>query len=334
MSYLDTQLSRLGSPNFHQIPINAPKCPFANFQRDGHMQMGVPPGRANYEPNSIAADGPRETPGGIRTVPVPTERKVRERSLSFSDHYSQARMFYRSVTPQEQMHIAAALAFELGKVAIEAIRERVLGHLQVIDSTLAAEVADRLGITRPVTPAQPFVAPTDMDLSPALRLYGKYQPTLKGRKVGVLLGTGFDASLMESIEAAVLAEGAAIALIGMTAAGAQDADGKVHPVQMALAASPSVLFDHVCVISGEKGDMRLAQDPDAVQFLMDAGRHLKVIGLSGVEALAEEAGIAEGNGILDISGNVAAFITMAKAGKVWEREPGMRPQKKSSRKKN
>jgi len=116
-SYLDTQLSRLGSPNFHQLPINAPKCPFANMQRDGHMQMMVHKGRGNYEPNSIEPKGKRETPTGFRTAPIPLEgTKVRLRAESFKDHYLQARLFYRSVTPQEQKHMAMALTFELSKV--------------------------------------------------------------------------------------------------------------------------------------------------------------------------------------------------------------------------
>ena len=123
-SYLDTQLSRLGSPNFHQLPINAPKCPFANMQRDGHMQMMVNKGRGNYEPNSIEPDGERETPAGFRTAPIPLEgTKVRLRPESFKDHYSQARLFYRSVTPQEQKHMAMALTFE--QIGRASCRERV-----------------------------------------------------------------------------------------------------------------------------------------------------------------------------------------------------------------
>jgi catalase len=148
-SYLDTQLSRLGSSNFHELPINRPKCPFANLQRDGHMQMQVPTGRGNYEPNSIDPVGPRETPAaGFHTAPIATEAsKVRLRSESFKDHYSQARLFYRSVTPQEQKHIAQALTFELSKVDITEIRQRMLGHLDVIDEDLGSTVAEELGMS-------------------------------------------------------------------------------------------------------------------------------------------------------------------------------------------
>ena len=193
-SYLDTQLSRLGSPNFHELPINRPKCPFANMQRDGHMQMMVPQGRANYEPNSIDLKGPRETPAGFRTAPIPTEgTKVRLRAESFRDHYSQARLFYRSVTPQEQKHIAMALTFELSKVDIIEIRRKMLGHLDVIDPKLGAKVAEDLGMPGEALKANPAAMPIDLDVSPALRLYvwGPYKPTLEGRKSGDPAGGWF-----------------------------------------------------------------------------------------------------------------------------------------------
>src|SRR5690606_37278277 len=117
-SYLDTQLKRLGGPNFHQIPVNQPKCPFANFQRDGHMQMAIPKGRVAYEPNSLAPTGPREdAKGGFETVPQPVQgEKRRVRAGSFADHYSQARLFWKSMSEPEKRHIVGAYAFELGKV--------------------------------------------------------------------------------------------------------------------------------------------------------------------------------------------------------------------------
>ena len=131
-SYLDTQLSRLGSANFHQIPVNAPKCPFANHQRDGHMQMAQPTGRVAYEPNSLSTTSPREAPAiGFRSAAsVETGEKGRIRAESFADHYSQARQFYLSQTTHEQAHIASALVFELSKVGHLHIREAMVGHLR------------------------------------------------------------------------------------------------------------------------------------------------------------------------------------------------------------
>jgi catalase len=327
-SYLDTQLSRLGSPNFHELPINRPKCPFANMQRDGHMQMMVPQGRGNYEPNSIEANGPRETPVGFRTAPVPTEgTKVRLRAESFRDHYSQARLFYRSITPQEQKHIAMALTFELSKVDIVEIRRRMLGHLDVIDPKLGAQVAEELGMPGEALKANPAAMPIDLDPSPALRLYGKYKPTLKGRKVGVLLASGFNLKLKNALVVAIKKEGATPALIAPKVGGVTDSQGTKHPAQMALSGSPSVLFDAVVVLAGAEGDKALSGNPDALGFLMDACRHLKAIGLSGVQGLAAKTHVADAAGVTDFGSakDVQKFLDLAREGKVWEREPAQLP---------
>jgi catalase len=323
-SYLDTQLKRLGSPNFHQIPINQPKCPFANFQRDAHMQMGVPKGRANYEPNSIDAKGPREShERGFRTADVPVEgTKVRLRAESFADHYSQARLFYRSVTPQERKHIAMALTFELGKVEIADIRKRVLGHLDVIDEKLGAEVAEALGMAGEATKASPARQPVDLEPSPALRLYGRYPATLRGRNVGVVIADGFDATLKKALAEAILKEGAKVTVIAPKVGGAVDSTGKKHAAEQALAASPSVLFDAVALLAGAAGEKMLAGNPDALNFLIDARRHLKAIGLAGVKSLAGKAELEGVAGVVELggAGDVGKFVSFAKGGKVWARE--------------
>ena len=149
-SYHDTQLSRLGSPNFHQIPINAPKCPFSNQQRDGHMQMEQPAGRVAYEPNSLSENSPRETPAnGFHSAAVTeTGEKGRIRAESFADHYSQARQFYLSQTAYEQAHIASALVFELSKVEHVHVREAMVGHLRHIEEDLAQRVAAGLAFDK------------------------------------------------------------------------------------------------------------------------------------------------------------------------------------------
>jgi catalase len=323
-SYLDTQLSRLGSPNFHELPINRAKCPFANMQRDGHMQMMVPQGRANYEPNSIDAKGPRETRKGFRTAPIPTEAtKVRLRAESLRDHYSQARLFYRSVTPQEQKHIAMALTFELSKVDIVEIRRRMLGHLEVIDPKLGTKVAEDLGMPGEALKANPAATPIDLDISPALRLYGRYKPTLKGRKVGILLAAGFNLKLENALVIATKKEGATPAIIAPMVGGVKDSEGIKRPAEMALSASPSVLFDAVVVLAGSDGDKALSGNPDAVGFLMDACRHLKAIGLSGVPELAAKTQIGGEAGVTNFGSakDVQRFLDFARNGRVWEREP-------------
>jgi catalase len=323
-SYLDTQLSRLGSPNFHELPINRPKCPFANMQRDGHMQMMVPQGRGNYEPNSIDPKGPRESPVGLRSAPIATEgTKIRLRAESFRDHYSQARLFYRSVTPQEQKHIAMALTFELSKVDIVEIRRRMLGHLDVIDPKLGAKVADELGMPGEALKADPAAMPIDLDPSPALRLYGKYKPTLKGRKVGVLLAAGFNPNLKKAFVIAIEKEGATPAIIAPMVGGVKDSKGAKHAAEMALSGSPSVLFDAVVILAGPDGDRELSSNPDAVGFLMDAHRHLKAIGLSGVPELAAKTNVGGEVGVTDVGSikDFQSFLDFARKGKVWEREP-------------
>jgi catalase len=322
-SYLDTQLSRLGSPNFHQLPINAPKCPFANMQRDSHMQMMVHKGRGNYEPNSIEPKGERETPTGFRTAPIPLEgTKVRLRAESFKDHYSQARLFYRSVTPQEQKHIAMALTFELSKVEIPEIRKKMLGHLNVIDEKLGAKVADGLGMTGEAIAATPAAKPINLDPSPALRLYGKYKPTLKGRKVGILLADGFDAKLKDALVAAVKKEGATPAIIAPKVGGVMDSAGRKIMAEMALSGSPSIMFDAVAVLAGPAGDKSLSAEPDAISFLMGADRHLKAITIAGVPNLAKKPHVDGVVGVTDLraNGDISKFIDFARNGKVWERD--------------
>ena len=162
-SYLDTQLKRLGGPNFTHLPVNAPRCPFHHFQQDGHMAFYNPTGRANYEPNSWGGEigGPREDPeNGFRSFPEEVEgQKLRVRSETFADHYSQARQFYLSQTETEQGHIASAFTFELSKVETPAIRARMVSHLLNVDEDLARTVADGLRL-KPMPKAADAAMPT------------------------------------------------------------------------------------------------------------------------------------------------------------------------------
>src|SRR6201986_892004 len=213
-SYQDTQLKRLGSPNFHQIPINQPKCPVHNLQRDGHMQMGVPPGQVNYEPSSLGPDikhASRER--GFTSFTAPEEgEQLRIRPESFADHYSQARLFFISQTEPEQNHIVSALVFELSKCLVPRVREAVLSRLIHIDEDMAMRVAAGLGIAE-ITPAELPVEPQDMPPSPALSLISKAAPTLQGRKVGCLVTDGTDDALLKGLRKAVEAAGAVLEII-------------------------------------------------------------------------------------------------------------------------
>ncbi|MCI3131920.1 catalase [Phenylobacterium aquaticum] len=329
-SYQDTQLSRLGSVNFHQLPINQTKgCPFQNFQRDGHMQTQVFKGRANYEPNSLAQageeGGPREDPvGGFRTAPVAAEGgKVRLRAETFADHYSQARLFYRSQTPIEQAHLASALVFELSKVVLPHIRDRVLANLQNVDADLAGRVAAGLGVDLPKA-STPAMEPADMDPSPALRIVGKYPPSLMGRALGILVTDDADGALVEAVKKAALAQGASVKIIAPKIGGVTLKSGKVLPADGQLAGSPSVLFDAVALVLSEAGCAELLGESAATDFVAHAFVHLKAIGFTAeAQPLLDKAGVAPDAAVIDLAKGADAFLKPA-AERQWDREPKVR----------
>lgn len=329
-SYQDTQLSRLGTVNFHQIPINQARgCPFQNFQRDGHMQMAVPKGRANYEPNSLAEagedGGPREDPkGGFRTAPVPVEgEKVRLRAESFADHYSQARLFFRSQTEIEQAHLASAIVFELSKVSLAHVRERVLANLQNVDETLAQRVADGLNLPLPKA-SDPGVAPIDLDASPALRIVGKYPDTLKGRKVAILVADGSDGAVVDAVKAAVEGDGGSVFIVAPKIGGARLKDGKTLAADGQLAGSPSVLFDAVAIVLSEDGCAQMLKEGAAVDFAKDAFGHLKAFGHTPeAQPLLDKAGVEPDAGVIDLSKDAKGFLAPART-RQWDREAKVR----------
>jgi len=329
-SYQDTQLSRLGTVNFHQIPINQAKgCPFQNMQRDGHMQMQVPKGRANYEPNSLAEagedGGPREDPkGGFRSFQTPIEgTKVRIRAETFADHFSQARLFFRSQTEIEQAHLASALVFELSKVTLEHVRLRVMSNLMNVDEALAARVADGLGMDLPKASA-PAAEPFDMDESPALRIVGKYPDTLKGRLVGVLVTDGADGALVAGVRKSAEAQGAQVQLIAPKVGGVVLIDGTELKVDRQLAGSPSVLFDAVALVLSDAGCELLLGEGTAVDFVKDAFGHLKAIGHTAeAQPLLDKAGVVADDRVVALAKDGKAF-TAAAAGRQWAREPSVR----------
>jgi catalase len=329
-SYLDTQLSRLGGPNFHQIPVNAPKCPFHNLQRDGISQMQIPKGRVNYEPNSLDPSGPRENPAqGFNTFPEPpeSEGKIRKRSETFADHYSQARLFYRSMSEPEQRHIASALAFELGKLEHAHIRSRMLGHLQHIDPSLQQQVENALGLKGTAEKVEPAVVPRDLPSSDALSLIKKAPATLRGRKLGVLLTDGYDPGLLTELREAAKKEKAAVFVIAPKVGGAKDSAGKVTPADGAISASPSIFFDAVVILASAGGAAALAREASVIDFVRDAFGHLKAIGhTEGAQVLLDRAGIGRDEAVLPISDkkSVGAFIKAAKQGRHWVREISIR----------
>ena len=324
-SYLDTQLSRLGSANFQQIPINAPKCPFANHQRDGHMQMGQPQGRVAYEPNSLSKDSPRETPadGLHRATIIEIGQKGRIRVESFADHYSQARQFYLSQSPPEQAHMASALVFELSKVEHPHVREAMVGHLRHVDEGLASRVAVGLGLEH--MPDAPMAAAPvqDFPLSPALQLMGKMKDTLEGRCIGILIADGSDRDAIKAVKKAGTDAGATVKIIAPRLGGAKQSDGSMRKADGQLAGTPSVLFDAVAVILSEDGAKALSADSAAIDFVRDAFAHLKAIAAdAGGRTLLNAANVGIDGGVVDV-GASSAFIAGAKT-RQWDREKYVR----------
>ncbi len=324
-SYLDTQLSRLGSPNFHQIPVNAPQCPFANQQRDGHMQMAQPVGRVAYEPNSLSENSPRETPTkGFHSAAVnETGEKGRIRAESFADHYSQARQFYLSQTGYEQAHIASALVFELSKVDHLHVREAMVGHLLHIEKDLAQRVANGLGFSKlPEAPAA--AAPVQkLPLSPALQIIGKMKDTLMGRAIAILIADGSDGAIIKKIQKAATDAGATVKIVAPKVGGAKLADGSMLAANGQLAGTPSVLFDAVAIILSDKGAKKLSMEGAAIDFVRDAFGHLKAIAVDkGGQALLKAANVGHDAGVID-SADTKAFMAAAKT-RQWDREKSVR----------
>jgi catalase len=329
-SYQDTQLSRLGTVNFHQLPINRAKgCPFQNMQRDGHMQTQVFKGRANYEPNSLAEageeGGPRADPvGGYRSAAIPVENtKVRLRAESFADHYSQARLFFRSQTEIEQAHLASAIVFELSKVTLEHVRNRVMGNLVNVDEALANRVADGLAMALPKA-NPPAAAPIEMKPSPALRIVGKYPETLKGRCVGILVSDGADGATIAAVRSAVEGDGGSVKIVAPKIGGVKLKDGKALKADGQLAGTPSVIFDAVAIVLSEAGCKELLKEAAAVDFAKDAFGHLKAIGHSAeAKPLLDKAGVVPDAGIVALASDAKGFVEPART-RQWDREPKLR----------
>lgn len=331
-SYLDTQKSRLGTANFHQLPINAPKCPVMNFQRDGQMQMTVPKGRANYEPNSLADagedGGPRECPmTGFATFagrPDEDEQgdKLRIRPESFADHYSQARLFFRSLAVPEQAHLASALVFELSKVGLEHVRVRMMSNLVNVDPDLAKRVA--AGLNMPLPKASRAAVPAqDLAPSPALRIVeGPRAPAdIKGHSIAVLVADGSDAGAVSALVNSITGAGARAVIVAPRVGGAKLSDGSLLKANAQLAGYPSVLADAVAIALSDQGCAALLKEAAAVQFVMDAFGHLKAIGHSTeAKPLLDKAGVVPDEGVVPLDKS----FTIAAAKRFWDREPGVR----------
>jgi len=296
-SYTDTQLIRLGGPNFHEIPINRPVVPVHNNQRDGHMRQQINTGRTSYHPNSLGAGCPfqaKMAEGGFSSYAEKIDAvKVRERSKSFFDHFSQARLFFNSQSEPEKNHIINALSFELGKVETVAIRERMLGILGQVDKTLATAVAYNLGLPVPKKPEepvnhsipadgdpkkfQPIKVTSTLDKSPALSMAGTIKNSIRTRKIAILAADGVDEQSVTKMKKALEAEGAVTHIIAPKLGFITAENGTEIPVDQSLLTAASVLYDAVYVAGGINNAATLEGEADAVHFLNEAYKHCKAI---------------------------------------------------------
>ena len=330
-SYLDTQLKRLGGPNFSYLPVNAPKCPFATFQQDGHMATQNPVTRANYEPNSWDPDvgGPREDPAhGFQSFATEEAgAKRRMRAELFADHYSQARQFYVSQTEVEQGHIVDAFVFELSKCDREDIRLRMVAGLRNVDADLAQHVADGLGLEELPEASAPARTPIeDLAPSPALSILKNGPNSMAGRKLGVLVSDGADGEIIDAVLAEAEQEGITVEFVAPAIGGFQTSDGSRRAADQQVDGGPSVLYDAVLIVPSAEGAAQLARKPAARDFVTDAYAHFKFIGCgSAAAALLEATGIdaTSDDGMIEVSDGAAVepFLTRCRELRFWDRQP-------------
>jgi catalase len=332
-SYTDTQISRLGGPNFHEIPINRPVSANHNGQRDAQHRMTIDKGRASYEPNSIDGGWPKETPaapidGGFETYHERVSaEKVRERSDSFGDHFSQATLFFNSMSHHEKEHIIAAYSFELGKVEREYIRARQVNEILAnIDLELASRVAANLGLPAPTAGTVPARTATKktVDKSPLLSQDNLLPADISSRKVAILVANGVDDKAVAAMKAALEAQGAHAKVLGPTSAPVTTAGGQPLAVDASQEGLPSVAFDAVFIPGGAASVKALSGDGVALHYVLEAYKHLKAISFSGeAKELITLLRLEEDAGLLAVSDTASfdAFFDAMKQHRVWAREP-------------
>jgi catalase len=358
-SYTDTQLIRLGGPNFHEIPINRSVVPVHNNQRDGHMRQQINTGQTSYQPNTLGGGCPfqagRAVGGFVSYAEKIDGRKVRARGEKFFDHFSQAALFYNSQSDPEKAHIVQALRFELGKVDAVAVRERMLGMLGQVDKTLAASVAEGLGLPVPkkldgplnmsvpadgdVKQFQPKPVSRAVGTSPALSMANTVKDGIRTRKIAILAADGVDGGALAGIQKALKAAGAQSKIIAPRLGTLKTSQGHDVKIDWSFLTVGSVLFDAVFVPGGEKSVKALTAEPRAVEFVGEAYKHCKAIGATGDgRALLQSAGIGtkdrepagkgrpsgSGGVVLgkdaDVSSVSGKFIQAGAQHRHWERE--------------
>ncbi|HEX8705664.1 MAG TPA: catalase [Myxococcaceae bacterium] len=299
-SYLDTQLTRLGGPNFAEIPINRPVAPVHNHQQDGFHRDTINTGRANYHPNSLGGGCPflaSQGQGFMHAAERMEGQKVRYRSESFNDHFSQATMFFKSLTRPEQEHLIAALEFELGKVERPEVRERVVSQILAnIDTEIATRVALAIGVPAPkaVKPTKADKKRKMLESAPSLSMENSPKDSIRTRKVAVLVADGYSSKEVDAVRKALMAGGAIVDLVAPRLGPIKSDEGDAETTVKTFLTAHSVLYDAVYVPGGQKSIATLSLLVDAVDFVRDAYRHCKAVGFSGEGTqLVEVAGLGK-----------------------------------------
>jgi catalase len=296
-SYLDTQISRLGGVNFHEIPVNAPLAPVANNQRDGIHRIGVPRGRVAYEPNSLGGGCPFQAGAvGFNSFPQPMEGdKLRSKPKKFKDHYTQATLFYNSQTAQEQAHIAGGFRFELSKLTVADIRTRMLSSLVNVSEELAATVAAGLGLPVPPAMARVLDNPAEPEVTKSAALSLRALPGdggIRTRSVAILVADGVDAAALAVVQSTLAAASAKVHLIAARLGAIKATDGSELQATGTFENSAPVLFDAVVLAEGDAAVQALGARAEVMDFIANQYRHGKtILALGGARELLARGGV-------------------------------------------
>jgi len=337
-SYVDTQLSRLGGPNFHEIPINASIAPVHNNQRDGLHRQAIHRGRVAYEPNSLAGGCPFQAGGqGFVSFPEPVDgNEVRGKPEKFAEHYNQARLFFDSQTPIEQAHIIAAFRFELSKVTVPAIRERTVSMLANVSDELAVAVAEGLGMAVP--PRMPAVLTRppqpEVSVSEALSLLARPgDGSIRTRQIALIVADGVDGATVSHLQAELLARGAVPRILAPRIGPVRTMDGDLLDADASLENEPAFLFDAIVLPDGAGAVDTLLTLGQALEGIKDQYRHCKTILALGessrlIDAAGLPAELPDGGpdpGLLlmdagDLEGALGSFVDAVAMHRHWDRE--------------
>jgi catalase len=336
-SYVDTQLTRLGGPNFHEIPINAPVAPIHNNQRDGFHRQAIARGRVSYEPNSLAGGCPFQAgAAGFTSFPEPIEAdKVRGRPERFAEHFRQATLFYDSQAPIERAHILRGFRFELTKVQVPAIRERVVAMLANVSTELAERLAAELGMAMPAP--QPSAAgklkAAEVRVSPTLSLFARPgEVGIRTRRIAVLVADGVDGDAVSALVQRLEREGAVARLVGARLGNVASVQGAEFPVDATAETTPSVLYDALAIPGGRDAADTFARWGHAKEFVTDQYRHCKpILALGAAAAVLEGCGVPrtiagkDDPGVLvhdddDLDAGIDRFVNAIAAHRHWARQ--------------